>query len=153
MSGGLPEDVRVKLDDHELKAVLADFQTRGGNIGNLTPIFAEDICSAIVERFELQSGFQQGQWQDDKQATLDRRPSSASPLILQSSGVMLGSITPFDTPDTAEGYTNVPYAKYHVSPEPRTIIPLRDFTDIDFDALSTRAINVVLDEILGAADG
>lgn len=54
-----------------------------------------------------------------------------TPKLLQDTGVLIGSLTPFIAQDMIEVYTNVPYAKYHVSPEPRHVIPLRDFFDVD----------------------
>lgn len=54
-----------------------------------------------------------------------------SPKLLQDTGNLVGSLQR-DWSDTAvEIFTNVPYAKYHVSPEPRHKIPLRDFFAID----------------------
>lgn len=68
--------------------------------------------------------------------------------ILQDRGILAGSITP-DTGDSsgqiyAEAYTNVPYAVFHVSPEPRTIIPLRDFFAIDEEHFAAEATEIVL---------
>jgi phage gpG-like protein len=143
----LPLDVKVTFDASELTKALSDFATRGGNVGNLTPVIAEDLVSAILERFELQSGYEQGKWPEDKPATLAARRVSKEPKILEDSGVLLGSFMAFDTAETAEGYTNVPYAKYHVSPEPRKIIPLRDFTDIDFGSVTDRAMDLILSEV------
>jgi phage gpG-like protein len=54
-----------------------------------------------------------------------------TPKLLRDTGILIGSLTPFTSEDLVEVYTNVPYAKYHVSPEPRHKIPLRDFFDID----------------------
>lgn len=53
------------------------------------------------------------------------------PKLLRDRGIMIGSLTPHTAEDLIEVYTNVPYAKYHVSHEPRTKIPLRDFFAID----------------------
>lgn len=143
----LPLDVKTSYDASALTKLMRDFGTRGGNVGNLTPVIAEDLVSCILERFELQSGFSQGAWEALEDSTIDARRVSKSPKMLEDSGVLLGSITPFDDAETAEAYTNVPYAKYHVSAEPRTKIPLRDFTDIDFAAVSDRAAELVLAEL------
>jgi len=53
------------------------------------------------------------------------------PKLLRDRGIMIGSLAPYTTEDLIEVYTNVPYAKYHVSHEPRHKIPLRDFFDIN----------------------
>jgi phage gpG-like protein len=143
----LPLDVKATLDMRPLQDVMGDFLARGGEAGNVMPVIAEDLTSAVVERFELQSGFEQGPWDPLKKATLDARRKSKSPQTLEDTGVLIGSITPFDDADTAEAYTNVPYAKYHTSKEPRTVIPLRDFTDVDMGSIQDRAIDLVLGEI------
>jgi phage gpG-like protein len=54
-----------------------------------------------------------------------------NPKLLQDTGNLVGSLRPEYADDFVEVYTNVPYAKYHVSPEPRRKIPLRDFFDIN----------------------
>lgn len=146
----LPDDVKVKFDASQLLKVISDFATRGGNVAELMPVIAEDLTACVVERFELQSGFEQGKWPDLAAATIERRRNSQSVKALEDTGVLLGSITAFDSADTAEAYTNVPSAKYHVSPEPRKVIPLRDFTDIDFGSVSDRATELILSEITTA---
>jgi phage gpG-like protein len=65
------------------------------------------------------------------------------PKLLQDTGVLVGSLTPNWNDELVEVYTNVPYAKYHVSPEPRHKIPLRDFFAIDAAAFEQDVIDML----------
>ncbi len=143
----LPLDVKATLDMSPLQEVMKEFFTRGGEASNIMPVIAEDLASDVVERFELQSGFEQGPWQELADATIEARRVSKDPKALEDTGVLLGSITPYSDDDIAEAYTNVPYAKYHTSPEPRHVIPLRDFTDIDMGSIQDRAMDLALGEL------
>ncbi len=51
--------------------------------------------------------------------------------------------------DYVEVFTNVRYAKFHVSPLPRKKVPLRNFLEIDMDAFSREALDVLVAEIVG----
>ena len=72
------------------------------------------------------------------------RRMQGSPKLLQDTGNLVGSVTPFSANDVIEVFTNVPYAKYHVSPEPRRVIPLRDFFDIDLANFEADVVRMVL---------
>lgn len=86
--------------------------------------------------------------------SLDRRKNSrkpaksyrrwqGNPKLLQDTGVLIGSLTPFTAEDLVEVYTNVRYAKYHVSPAPRKKIPLRDFFAIDTQAFERDIVDMI----------
>lgn len=66
-----------------------------------------------------------------------RRPAKSyrrwqgSPKLLQDTGNLVGSIQRDWSDEAVEVFTNVPYAKFHISPESRHVIPLRDFFDIN----------------------
>lgn len=66
-----------------------------------------------------------------------------NPKLLQDTGVLIGSLTPHTAEDLIEVYTNVPYAKYHVSAAPRHKIPLRDFFDINQAAFERDIIDMI----------
>jgi phage gpG-like protein len=66
-----------------------------------------------------------------------------NPKLLQDTGVLVGSLTPYTSDDVIEVYTNVRYAKYHVSHAPRHKIPLRDFFDIDTEAFERDIIQMI----------
>jgi phage gpG-like protein len=54
-----------------------------------------------------------------------------NPKLLQDTGNLVGSLQRDWSDDAVEIFTNVPYAKFHISPDPRRVIPLRDFFDIN----------------------
>ncbi len=66
-----------------------------------------------------------------------------NPKLLQDTGNLINSLTPTWDEDAVEVYTNVPYAVYHVSPEPRRVIPLRDFMDIDASAFEEDVVSMI----------
>ena len=70
--------------------------------------------------------------------------------ILQDTGNLVGSITPDFDERSWEAYTNVPYARYHVSRAPRRKIPLRDFFDIDQERFMDEVTDVILTAIVTA---
>jgi phage gpG-like protein len=71
--------------------------------------------------------------------------------ILQDKGVLVGSITPDWGEQSgeiyAEAYTNVPYAVFHISPEPRRIIPLRDFFVVDEAHFQREVLEITLNTL------
>lgn len=68
--------------------------------------------------------------------------------ILQDTGNLVGSITPDFDERSWEAYTNVPYAKYHISKAPRRKVPLRDFFDIDQERFMDEVTDVILTAIV-----
>jgi len=70
-----------------------------------------------------------------------------NPKLLQDTGNLVGSITPDWTDNVIEAYTNVPYAKYHISPAPRHVIPLRDFFDIDMARFEADVVDMILTRV------
>ncbi|MFZ5896816.1 MAG: phage virion morphogenesis protein [Myxococcota bacterium] len=141
------DDCKVTLDASALPEALKAYERFGGNLADLMPLVAEDLVEATLERFELESGHEQGPWQPLAPSTLARRRHSKSPKMLRDSGVLFGSIAGAHGEDWAEAYTNVPHAKYHTSKAPRSHLPLRDFFDIDLDAVSERAAELILGEL------
>lgn len=78
-----------------------------------------------------------------KKLAKSNRRWQGNPKLLQDTGVLIGSLTPYTSDDIIEVYTNVRYAKYHVSHAPRKKIPLRDFFDIDTDAFERDIIQMI----------
>lgn len=142
------DDCRVTFDMSSLLGVVDEYARRGGNVAELMPVIAEDLVTSVLSQFEAQAGHLQGPWPELAEATLAARRASSSPQMLRDTGTLLGSITPHSTTDTAEAFTNVPYAKFHVSKEPRRYLPLRDFLDIDFQGVTDRAVELLLAEIV-----
>jgi phage gpG-like protein len=142
--------VNVNIDFNELRAASKAFAARGGNLQDVTMVIANDLAAAAQERFELQSGHLQGKWKKLAASTKKRmKPSRRNSAfkILVDTGLLAGSIVPHHDGMVAEAFTNVPYAKYHVSAAPRTKIPLRDFFDIDFERVMEDTAELLLAEI------
>ena len=75
------------------------------------------------------------------------RRMQGNPKLLQDTGNLVGSVTPYHENDLVEVFTNVPYAKYHISPAPRRVIPLRDFFAIDMAAFEADVVSMILNRI------
>lgn len=132
-----------------LQRILHDFEERGGNVDDVGPVVAEDMVSRVLERFELQSGHQQGPWEPLSPITLMmRRAEGKGAKMLQDTGILKGSVMPWSEGGEAEAYTNDPKAKFHFSHEPRNKIPLRDAFDIAMDEVAQYAGELMLDGIL-----
>jgi phage gpG-like protein len=144
------DSVKVTYDASAVPEALQEFLGRGGNLQTVTEVVALDLVAAVEANFEGERGHKQGAWPDLADSTIasmsDRRGESAYKL-LQDNGVLAGSIEPHHEGTTAEAFTNVPYAKYHVSPEPREIIPLRDFLDVNLDAIAESTAELLLSEV------
>jgi phage gpG-like protein len=151
----MSNDVKIAFDFSKLDEIVEEFRRRGGNTAEVMPVIAEDMVTEVIERFDLQSGFEQGPWQELSDATLAARRASQDPQALKDTGNMWGSVTPFSGDDLAEAYTNVPYSKYHTSHDPRIkkadgsdLLPMRDFMDIDWPKVIENAGELLLAEML-----
>jgi phage gpG-like protein len=150
----VPESVRLESGSGkanpfaDLASAVEELERRGLSIDEYSPVIAEELVAKVLERFELESGHQQGAWQELSDETLKNRRASESPKMLRDTDVMFGSITPWSEGNVAEAFTNVPYAKYHVSHEPRTKIPLRDFFDIDREEVAQYGAELILNGLL-----
>lgn len=127
-----------------LVKIVREMERRGNNLEDLTPAIAQLLVSAVEDVFETE-GF--GAWPDLAPATIRARRGTGAKM-LQDTGNMAGSIRPRHGARVAEAFTSVPYAKYHISKEPRTIIPLRDFLDIKFDDVTDKAAQILIREVL-----
>jgi phage gpG-like protein len=88
-----------------------------------------------------------GKWKGYAESTLRKRGHIDSAKMLIDTGRLAASITGAYTQDEAEAFTNVEYAKYHVSDAPRTKLPKRDFFDIDIDQVQREAADFLLKEL------
>lgn len=142
--------VRTNIDFSELRAAAKEFTRRGGNLQSVTEVIANDLAVAVQENFEQEKGHLQGAWPDLAESTKARmkpRRRASAYKILQDTGILAGSIMPHSDGGEAEAYTNVPYAKYHVSSAPRSRLPLRDFLDIDFERIMEDTAELLLAEV------
>jgi phage gpG-like protein len=161
----------VGLDSSALTEVLERLQRAGASVmAEVSPALAEILVTAVQEVFEREGAVGgRPKWPDlaesTKRSRAKRQPggktkrgpydAKSRPVgvfkILQDTGILAGSITPFSDGIEAEAFTNVPYAGYHISDAPRQKIPLRDFTDIDFEAAQREAIELILSQLVSTA--
>lgn len=142
---------RVTLEGFpSLDKAVAGFIKRGGNLGEIGMIIAQDLAARVEDNFQKESGFRQGKWPKLSPETIKRmKPSrrASSFKILQDRGQLASSITPHSDGTYSEAYTNVKYAKFHVSSLPRKKIPLRDFLDIDLEGVMRETAELLLGEV------
>jgi phage gpG-like protein len=163
--------MKVELNFQELDHIVRVYQKRGENFAaDLAGPISHALHAEVLEVFET-DGY--GKWPDfwwkrrglPKPGSTPRKDGKrrrgksyrrwrGEPQLLRDRGILIGSLTPYTVDDLVEVYTNVPYAKYHVSRAPRRIIPLRDFFDIDtlkFEQDVVRMIEVHLDRPFSVA--
>jgi phage gpG-like protein len=133
----------VELDTAQLAAALAGFADRAEDLSEPMSVIAESLVTAVQDKFE-QSG---PGWPDLAESTKQQRRGSEYQILVDT-GVLSGSIAGESGKDFAEVGTSVEYAKYHVSAEPRTKIPLRDFFDLPDDVYEDAA-DTILAHIAG----
>lgn len=133
----------VVFDASQLTKIFDELLERGEHVAeNVLPIIGEILVSAVQQQFETEGG---GKWEPLADSTLEsRRLRGRGAKILQDSGIFAGSIMPSVTADHAEAYTNVPYAIFHTSDEPRTLIPYRNPFEIDEEAALDQMVQLVL---------
>lgn len=142
-----------EVDYDEFLNALALLEEAGADVAaEVLPVIAEMIVSATLDVFEHEGAVGgQPKWPELAESTKRKRAkrqSSGSFKMLQDTGLLAASITPYVDGSIAEAFTNVPYAGYHISQEPRRVIPLRDFTDIDFDTVQADATDLILAQLL-----
>jgi phage gpG-like protein len=132
----------VQIDASQLRRLMEDFEDAAERLPELMPAVAEVLVSAVSQEFETEG---RGRWQKLADSTLEsRRRRGRGAKILQDSGIFAGSIMPYVEHDLAEAFTNVPYAIFHTSDEPRTVIPYRNPFDIDMEAAQEEMVRIVL---------
>jgi phage gpG-like protein len=126
----------------------------GATVGHdVMQVGAEILVAEVQEVFEKEGAVAGGDkwaafwWQRRGLPKPKGRRWQGSLKLLQDSGLLAGSITPFSEALVAEAFTNVPYAGYHVSQRERRKLPMRDFTAIDFDKAQKEFVDVILSQL------
>ena len=140
------EGAYVEADLSEFEEAIRELARRGKNTRDVMKSISLLLVEEVDEMFET-SGH--GKWPGFSENTLRKRGNISSAKLLIDTGRLAASITPASDAVSAEAFTNVEYAKYHVSDAPRTKIPLRDFFDIDTVAVVGEACELLLKEITG----
>lgn len=134
----------VDVDMAGVEDALKQITARGKNTRYVMKSISLLLVEEVDEMFET-SGH--GQWRGYADSTLRRRGKIDNAKMLIDTGRLAASITPANSANTAEAFTNVEYAKFHVSDAPRTKIPLRDFFDIDTGRVVEEAVDMILKEV------
>jgi phage gpG-like protein len=135
----------VEVNAEQLTKLMSEIQLRGRNTGEVMRAISVMLVEEVDDNFET-SGH--GTWPPYAESTRRSRGDIDAAKMLIDTGRLAASITGDHTQTEASAYTNVEYAKYHVSPKPRNVIPLRDFFDIDTPAVLNEAIELLLVEVV-----
>jgi hypothetical protein len=139
---GAPADVQFVTT--QLEAVLTGYvrRTKGVSMDSI----AEALITAIDDRIQNEGD---GEFPELLPSTLRRHPNRRGGQLLQDSGLLaqIQQSPGSPGPDWVEVRSPAPYAIYHVSPEPREIIPLRDFLDIDMPTVLDQIGVELLDQV------
>lgn len=135
----------AEIEFREVQNALSLLRTRGERVPQeMTGAIAASLHAAVLEVFETEGyGRWPGFWWEPGPKPKGRRWDGRTPRLLQDTG-LLASVNMDHDADTAEVYTDVPYAKYHASRLPRRVIPLRDFFDIDREAFEQDVVDMLL---------
>lgn len=106
-------------------------------------IITEGLVTAIDDVIQSE-GY--GEWPDLAPSTLRRHPRRRGGQLLQDTGQLanIQHMPGSPGPDFVEVGSPAPYAIYHTSKQKRSVIPLRDFLDIDM----TTVLDGIGDDIM-----
>lgn len=109
-------------------------------------ILSEGLITAIDDEIQTEG---HGDWEDFAESTLKRHPRRRGGQLLQDTGLLaqIQESPGSPGPDWVEVESPAPYAIFHVSQDPREIIPLRDFLDIDMETVLDGLGDDVLSEV------
>lgn len=136
----MDEGFVVSVDTSELVVELQELEHRGYNMTEVNQQLAQILHVMVDDKFQDQGPG----WQGFAESTLRRRRESKTPRLLQDTGDLVGSLTPFGGSDFAEVFTNKQYAKYHLQGDG---VPQRDFFDIDIEKALAQFDEIITAEI------
>jgi len=113
------------------------------DLGPALDVIGEMLVQRVHEEFETQG---QGEWPELSESTLRRRGADAE--MLRDTDRWYSSNQPETDDDSVTVGTDVEYAVYHVSDQPRSVIPLRNPYVLRDDAIDEIA-EVVADWLTG----
>lgn len=137
----------VVLSTAELGQVVGWFEQRHRSLGEVTPVIAQILVTAVNDVFEAEGPG----WEQLKQSTLDkRRLEGRGAKILQNTTNLVGSIHGEHGPDFAEAATNVPYIVYHLDGGP--VIPKRNPFEVNADQVLDDTVELLLNALTGGGN-
>lgn len=137
------------VDASELVAALRGYARRAQHLEPALRVVAEGLVAGVNDNFETSGASGGASWPPLKTSTLKKRRGTTA-QILKDTGRLAGSIRGGATDDYAEAASDVSYAVYHVSKQPRRVIPLRDFFRLTDAELYDEPTRVVLAFVAGA---
>lgn len=130
------------VDMADVMRAIGELEGNARDLSEPMAIIAESLVSRVNDKFE--SGGPG--WAPLAASTIaSRRKSGKGAQILKDTGRLAGSIEAFSGGDYAEAATDVEYAIYHVSDEPREKIPKRDFFDVLTDDVMDEAAETLIE--------
>lgn len=134
----------VEIDVSELDRMLIGVRARIENADGAA--VAEILIEGIDRVLQSEGSWGSGEsWDPLSPAYLKARPERRGGQMLQDTELLMG-IQPRVGSGWAEGWSPAEYAVYHASPEPRSVMPLRDFLAVDEDWLAEEVGNMLLDD-------
>lgn len=150
--GSSKKTVDIRFD--ELTDALDRLVVAGAEVGDqIRPVIAELLVAEVQDVFAKEGAvagapaWPRFWWERRNLPRPKGRRWQGDLKLLQDSGVLVGSITPYSEQPIAEAFTNVPYAGYHVSQRARQKLPLRDFTQIDFEKALRETTDLILAQL------
>ena len=145
----MPAGTIVTADPKQLTEL---FRTARARVASTLPEtmgrVAEHLVSAVSDEFDSAG---RGNWPPLADSTIAHRRGTEAQILVDT-GRFAGSIEADSGPDFVEAATDVSYAVYHVSDEPRSVIPLRNPFDIAPERVD-EAYLMILDDMAAAIGG
>jgi phage gpG-like protein len=107
---------------------------------------AEELVSGVIEEFQTAGG---GDWEPLAESTLAKRRGTEAQILVDTARFR-NSIEPLVENGEAAAVTDVEYAVYHVSSEPRYVIPLRNPFDVAPEVIDA-ALAILVEAIVAEA--
>lgn len=125
----------------ELELLMRSFERRGKSLGQITPVIAEMLVTAVHDVFEAEGPG----WKRHAASTLAKRRGRTGHKLLQDSGHLITSVHGEHGSDWAMAATNVPYVRYHL--EGGEIIPKRNPFEIP-ESISDDVVDLMLSHLV-----
>lgn len=136
---------RPVIEYSELQHAVRLYEERGSRaITELMPAFAEALVGEVLEVFETEGygSWDPYWWEREAKPKPSGRRWQGDPKLLQDTGNLVGSITPDWDDTTVEAFTNVRYAKFHVTGTRH--MPERNFMAINVEAYEKDVAEMIL---------
>lgn len=131
--------VAIEFNTRDLEDELMRIARRAQHQRDINFQISEVMLFMVEDKFDKEGPG----WEPLAPATILRRRGGTR--ILQDSGLLASSMTPFADDERADVYTNVGYAGFHLDGTDN--MPQRDFFDIDMERLLEIAAGMIMESI------